>query len=104
MKNNSFASLIIGAGIAAVITVFVTNYFNPPSGNEPKRTRYRSYTARTPGGIVRIKTPTPLSANAAPVVQNSPITEAAYNVYPTEYSPTLGPDENSSNNAVVLPA
>lgn len=97
---------MIGAGIAAVVTVLITNFFNRPNtgGGKPRQAKYRSYTARTPGGKVSIQTPSRLPGTSSPVAQNTPITEASYNVQPTQYAPTLGPEENSSATPLTLPA
>jgi hypothetical protein len=105
MNSNSWSAMVIGAGVSAVIFVIVSNYLNGSNtgGGRPRQARYTSYTARTPGGQVTVRTPPFLSPNAAPVAQNQPITEAAYNVQPTAYAPTLGPEENSPNTPVTLP-
>lgn len=106
MNNNSYGALVIGASIAAIVTVLVTNFFNRSNvgGGKPRQGRYRSYTARTPGGRVVIETPSRLSGTSSPVAQNTPITEASYNVQPTKYAPTLGPEENGVQSPLTLPA
>jgi len=96
--------VIIGAASTVLATIVVNKFFNSTltGGGQPEQLAQPSYTAR--GGVIAPYVPCRTPNNSAPLAQNTPITEAAYNQQPTRYSPTLGPDENSSNNVLVLPS
>jgi hypothetical protein len=98
-------TLIIGVAVGAASTIVANMFINGSTegGGEPRQASYNSYTARGNNGRVKIKTPPRVGVNDAPIAQNTPITEAAYNIQPTTYSPTLGPDVNNSTNPVTLP-
>jgi hypothetical protein len=71
------STFILLAGAAAAGTIIAMKYSNthPPGGVEPRQQR---------GGYVQY--PGVTNRDAAPVAQNSPITEAAYNQEPNEWS------------------
>ena len=100
---NIFDSIVIGAASAALGTVVVLRFLNfgNEGGGQPQQGDLHSYTAR--GNRIRPETPSRLSSNSAPLVQNTPITEAAYNLQSTNYATTLGPQENVSSNPLTLP-
>lgn len=95
--------IIIGAAAAAIGTIIATKFINlsPIGGGSEQEPQLHSYTARH-GGI-RPRTPRINPSGFAPIAQNTPITEAAYNQYPTPYDATLGPDQNQPSNDLVLP-
>jgi hypothetical protein len=98
--------LIIGAGIAAIVTVVVSNWFEktPWGGGTPNQTAVPSYNAK--GGVLLVEEPCTMDMYAAPLAQNTPITEAAYNAQPVPggYMPAFGNGTNAPqpNNEAVL--
>jgi hypothetical protein len=97
--------IIIGAAGTVLGGIITNKFFTSSSsvigGGQPKQLAQRNYTAR--GGVLAPYVPCRTPPQSAPVVQNTPITEAAYNQQPTPYAPTLGPEENNSNSSFVLP-
>jgi hypothetical protein len=98
--------LIIGAAIAAVATVVVTNLFEktPWGGGQPNQTAVPSYNAKS--GVLLVEEPCALDMQAAPLAQNTPVTEAAYNQQPIPggYMPAFGNGTNApqpGNEAVL---
>jgi hypothetical protein len=96
--------VIIGAASSILATIVVNKFFtsSPQGGGQPKQQSQISYTARH--GKVYPWVPSYSPSDAAPLAQNTPITEAAYNQQPTQYAPTLGPNENTSGQPIVLVA
>jgi hypothetical protein len=95
--------VIIGAAGTVLGGIITNKFFNgaPSGGGAPRQLMQPNYTARN--GIIAPFTPCRNPDISAPLAQNTPITEAAYNQQPTPYAPTLGPDENNSNTALILP-
>jgi hypothetical protein len=99
--------IIIGAAIAAVATVLATKLISstPIGGGSPNQTAVGSANAKN--NVLIIEEPARTSYDAAPVVQNTPITEAAYSsgvVGP--YAPAFGRNTNQNPSPaydVVLP-
>lgn len=98
-----FDAIIIATASTAIAAIVVAKFVNTGTegGGQPKQSSQRSYTARA--GQISPKTPKRLPTHSAPLAQNTPITEAAYNVQPTSYAPTLGPDQNTPSSALTLP-
>jgi hypothetical protein len=96
--------VIIGAASTVLGAIVVNKYFTPtPTGaGQPAQMAQASYTARA--GQISPYVPCRTPPQSAPLAQNTPITEAAYNTQPTCYSPTLGPEENASGQPLLLPA
>jgi hypothetical protein len=91
--------IIIGAAVAAVATVVVTNLISKTSwgGGTPNQTAVPSYNAKN--GALVVEETCPLDQVAAPLAQNTPITEASYNQQPMPggYSPAFGIYANQPN-------
>lgn len=103
MPNQIISGIIVGAASAAIGSILVSKFVTTGTqgGGQPRQKKQQSYTARA--GQISPKTPPRTPVNSAPVVQNTPITEAAYNVQPTTYAPTLGPDQNVPSQELTLP-
>lgn len=87
--------IIIGAAVAAIATVVVTNLLDktPLGGGTPNQTATPSANARA--GVLYVEVPAGTSPYAAPVAQNTPITEAAYNQeFYAAYEPAFGINAN----------
>ncbi len=84
-------TLIIASAAAAIGTIVASRFSGAGAwgGRQPRQ-----------GGFVNY--PQSLPQNSAPVQQTQPITEAAYNVEPTEYRPAFGPDENQNTGGMVV--
>jgi len=110
---NQWEGIIIGASVAAVATVLVTQWINKSpiggdAGNQPSVAANQNYgqNPQHPLYVVDL-TPTPLTA--APVAQVNPNTEAAYNVAGAGvgdmiYAPAFGTAANQPQEEAVLPA
>lgn len=99
------ATFVLLAGAAAVGTIVAMRYSerHPPGGVEPRQQQ---------GGQIRY--PEVTDTYASPIAQNSPITEAAYNQYPNEWSnlcendhlvlcaPLSGNNDNLAETEVTL--
>ncbi len=103
MSKEIITGIIVGAASAALGTIVVLKFFNPEpdGGGQPRQADMFSYTARA--GRIAPAVPYRLAADAAPLVQNTPITDAAYNTQPTEYDTTLGPEQNVPGEPLTLP-
>ena len=104
MAADFIDGVIVAVAATVIGSVIVNKFFNgqPAGGGNPRQLRgENSPTVR--GGAVQIYTPDRAPAYAAPVVQNTPITEAAYNIQPTEYEPTLGPARHRPPQEALLP-
>ncbi len=103
MNRQIFSAIIIGATAAALGTIAAFKFINRETigGGQPNQSRQDSYTARA--GMIAPQVPWRTGNNAAPVVQNTPITEACYNIQPTDYQTTLGPEQNVANDELTLP-
>jgi hypothetical protein len=103
MNNNDvFVGLVVGAMAAAIGAVLAYKYIGlqPPGGGEP-----RQITSYSPTNWITPQTPPRADVDAAPVVQNTPITEAAYNQYPFDHQPAFGRSANvaAEQDQVVIP-
>jgi hypothetical protein len=100
---NYASAIIVGAATAAIGTIIASKFINtaPVGGSQPKHIRAGSPTARS--GAVRVSVPPRVSAQAAPIAQNTPITEAAYNTQPTSYTGAFGPATNQPAYEATLP-
>jgi hypothetical protein len=100
---NTLDVVIIGAAASVLGAIIVNKYFTntPTGGGQPAQLAQASYTARA--GQISPYVPCRTPPESAPLAQNTPITEAAYNTQPTQYSPTLGPEENVSGQPLLLP-
>lgn len=100
--------LIIGAGIAAIVTVLVTKWFEPApvggsAGNQPAVPPPVQF-GQDPTHPLYVVDLTPTPGIAAPVAQVNPNTEAAYNVQPIVFEHAFGPSVNQpADGAEVLP-
>jgi hypothetical protein len=102
-----FQGIVIGVAVGTISTILASKLTNsgstaPPAqpdvtpNIQPSRSTLRH-------GKLKVTTPWRSPEDAAPVVQNTPITEASYNQYPTKHETTLGPDQNQPNTEAVLP-
>jgi len=100
--------IIIGASIAAIVTVLATQWINRQpwggaQGNQPAQSANQNY-GQNPQHPLYVVDLVPTPGNAAPVVQVNPNTEAAYNVAGgTQYVPSFGPAMNQPAEEAVLP-
>jgi hypothetical protein len=103
MAYDTVDVIIIGVATTVLGAIVVNKFFNGETqgGGEPRQLRQPAYVAR--GGFIAPQVPPRLPRNAAPLAQNTPITEAAYNVQMTTYEPTLGPNRNAPAQEVTLP-
>src|SRR5271156_3208823 len=97
---DQWEGIIIGAAIAAVVTVVATAYIqkSPIGGGQPNQPAQPSLNA-TSGGVpaeLYVVDLDPTPSNAAPVAQVNPITEAAYNVQPVTFEHAFGPGVNTA--------
>ena|SRR5271165_4098110 len=98
--------IIVGAAAAAIGTIVAMRFLNkqPEGGSRGNQPAI--------GGNANFGRPRPLyvaggdpqDANAAPLKQNVPITEAAYNVQPVDFEHAFGPHVNQPAEEAVLPA
>ena len=96
--------VIVAVAASVIGAVVVNKFFNgaPIGGGHPRHSHgVASPTTRS--GAIQVWVPPRAPANASPVAQNSPITEAAYNIQPTGYEPTLGPERHHPAQEVLLP-
>lgn len=86
---DALETFVIGAAAAGVGAVLAFKYLNktPAGGAIPKNVAHVPF----------------LGYEQAPVAQVEPITEAAYNQYPTGHAPAFGPDTNQPAEEAVLP-
>jgi hypothetical protein len=102
MNENTLIGFVVGALAAAFGGVIALRYIqrHPIGGGEPLQG-----TSYSPTNWLTPQTPPRVDMDAAPVVQNTPITEAAYNQQPTDHSPAFGRNANGVNDAeaVVIP-
>src|SRR5882672_6377138 len=102
MREGTIVGFVVGALAAAFGGVIAWRYIqtHPVGGGEPNQ-----WTSYSPTNWITPQTPPRADNNAAPVVQNTPITEAAYNQYPTDHRPAFGRNANGVNDAetVVVP-
>lgn len=102
MSDTSTLVLAVAAGVISTIIVNKLVPSGPTGGGIPNQPNIPSrHTMR--GGRLKVTVPARVPSNSAPIVQNTPITEAAYNTQPTAYAVTLGPDANSSGTEATLP-
>lgn len=96
--------IIVGAAAAAIGTVLAFKFLNrvPEGGEQPNQINV-GYPAAVGGRVLDVQVPTKLDRHAAPVAQNTPITEAAYNMYPVTFAPGFGPGTNQPAEEAVLP-
>ena len=97
--------IIVGAAAAAIGTIVAMKYLNtrPQGGGEPIQPLNASnpnFGTPNPLTVYDIQ---PLPGFAAPVMQVSPITEAAYNVQPVDHVPAFGHLVNQPEQEAVLP-
>lgn len=101
-KEDLFTGLVVGAMAAAIGAVLAYKYIGvqPPGGGQPLQG-----TSYSPTNWITPQTPPRADVDAAPVVQNTPITEAAYNQYMTDHQPAFGRDANraAEQDEVVMP-
>jgi hypothetical protein len=97
--------IIIGVATAVVATVITQKYFNVSPTSEAQPTTVvtgRSATVRD-GGI-QVVEPSRVSKYAAPIAQNTPTTEAAYNQAPgVSYHAAFGRHTHQVADPVTLP-
>ena len=100
---DNLSAIVIGAVTAAIGTILATKLLNsaPIGGAEPRHIRSVSPTTRS--GYLSVTVPARTSRDASPVVQNTPITEAAYNQHPVRYQVAVGPLQNQPNQEAILP-
>jgi hypothetical protein len=100
-----FDALIVTGVIATVGSTIIINKFlnpSPTQTTQPQSVKDASPTTRS--GRRHVQTPIKTSVNAAPVAQNNPITEAAYNIPSmVPYAPAFGRHAHQSPNPPVLP-
>lgn len=91
---DALETFVIGAAAAAIGAVVAYKFINktPVGGAIPKQ-----------GAALGVEHVQFLPYNAAPVMQVEPITEAAYNQYPTGYRPAFGIETNQPAHEVILP-
>jgi hypothetical protein len=111
---NQWEGIIIGASVAAVATVLVTNWINKSpvggaAGAQPAVQANQNY-GQNPQHPLYVVDLDPTPAAAAPVAQVNPNTEAAYNVQGagpagvSAYAPAFGTVANQPAEELVLPA
>jgi hypothetical protein len=110
---NQWEGIIIGASVAAVATVLVTNWINKTpvggaAGNQPAVGANQNY-GQNPQHPLYVVDLDPTPTAAAPVAQVNPNTEAAYNVQGAGvgdmmYAPAFGTAANQPAEEAVLPA
>ena len=88
---DTFETLIIASAAAAIGSIIAARYAGAGAwgGSQPRQGGFANY-------------PQPLPQNSAPLQQTQPITEAAYNVQPTDHYPAFGPNENQNNGGMVV--
>lgn len=91
---DALETFVIGAAAAAIGAVVAYKYINktPVGGAVPVQ-----------GAALNVMHVPFLPYDAAPVAQVEPITEAAYNQYPTGHHPAFGIDTNQPEHEAVLP-
>lgn len=108
-----FDGIIVGAAAAAIGTILATKFLEsrggppfggarPVYGNAPGQS-FVTQVGR-PTGMTQVQAPELLNSFAPPINQNTPITEAAYNQYPTTYAPAFGREQNTGDLETILPA
>lgn len=102
MNENMVTGFVMAALAAAVGGIVVWHYAttHPIGGGQPLQ-----MTSYSPTNNITPQVPGRTDADAAPVSQNTPITEAAYNQQPTEHAPAFGrnTNQNETAGAVVIP-
>lgn len=95
-----FDGIVIGAAAAAIGTIVAFKFLNrqPQGGALPMQPMSMS-----PTNAYTVQSPTYTDELAAPVGQNTPITEAAFNVYPVDFAPGFGPTVNRDSDEALLP-
>ena len=88
---DTFETFAFAVAAAAVATIIASKFTGAGAwgGSQPRQGFYTRY-------------PQPLPANSAPLAQNQPITEAAYNQQWTQYVPAFGPNENQNTGGSVI--
>jgi hypothetical protein len=111
---NQWEGIILGASLAAVVTVVATQWINKDNigggaGNQPAVPASQNY-GGNPQHPLYVVDLTPTPTMAAPVAQVNPNTEAAYNVAGAgvagdmAYAPAFGTAANQPMEEAVLPA
>lgn len=92
--------IIIGAAAAAIGTIVAFKFLQskPQGGSQPNQPNTDSYNASNMG--LRVENPV-TDDGVAPLAQNFPVTEAAYNQQPVRYEPAF--NTNNSTDEAVLP-
>jgi hypothetical protein len=100
MREGSLVGFVIGALAAALGGIIAWRYISrhPVGGGQPLQNWTES-----PTNLITPQVPGRTDALAAPVSQNTPITEAAYNQGPLDQFPAFGREANRTNQEVILP-
>lgn len=95
-----FDGIVIGAAAAAIGTIVAFKFLNrqPQGGALPQQPASMS-----PTNKYMVQSPMYTDGLAAPIGQNTPITEAAFNIYPVEFAPGFGPKVNRDSDEALLP-
>ena len=91
MNENTIVGFVVGALAAAIGGVIAFRYIgtHPIGGGQPLQ-----QWSVSPTNAITPQVPGRTDSLAAPVSQNTPITEAAYNQKPTDNSPAFGRNAN----------
>jgi hypothetical protein len=94
--SDTLNGLILGAAAAAIGAVLAYKYIGLQAigGGQPQQ-----FWSESPTNFITPQVPGRTPTFAAPVVQNTPITEAAYNQYITDHQPAFGQNANQGNAA-----
>ncbi len=100
--SNMLQGLVVGAAAAGIGAVLAWKYIGaqPPGGGQPNQ-----WTSYSPTNFITPQVPGRTDSDAAPLVQNTPITEAAYNQYMTDHLAAFGQNANRAgqDDEVVMP-
>src|SRR5216684_180049 len=99
--SDMVTAIVVGAAAAAIGAVVAYRYMgtHPVGGGQPEQ-----WASMSPTNVITPQVPGRTATYAAPIVQNTPITEAAYNQYPTDHQPAFGQNANvaaADENQVV---
>jgi len=101
-QNDMLMGIVVGAAAAAIGAVIAYRYIgtHPVGGGQPQQ-----WASMSPTNVITPQVPGRTATYAAPVVQNTPITEAAYNQYATDHQPAFGQNANvaAEETQVVIP-
>lgn len=102
--DNFEVLVITGVASTVLATIIVNKWLNPAPTQQAQPNTVTAPSPSTRGGELWVQTPMKTSMDAAPIAQNNPITEAAYNQQPfIAYEPAFGRRTHHSPNPPVLP-